>query len=131
MRHFARPGKPDNAEALVEAVRLRKMENFHEFKLRLLMAVESEGKGEGVRLSDVYDRFQRLVPDRANFAREVGWDSRSVETIEAYRGREARYAYHSLEEIAEAFDAFTLSVGPVGRYPAAEICPVLTLTPKP
>jgi hypothetical protein len=117
-------------DAIVRATEAGQLQNFHELKLRLLMAVESENPGAGVRLTDVYDCFQRTFPDRDLLANRLGCDLQTVSTIEAYRGRDTRYAFSSLDELAQAFDGFSLVPGPAGHYPAADLCPVFSLTPK-
>lgn len=131
MRHFARPSAPESLKAIVEATETGQLRNFHELKLRLLTAVEAEGSGDGVLLTDVYNCFQRLFPDREALAQRLGCDPATVSTIEAYRGQDTRYAFPSLAELAQAFDGFSLNPGPAGSYPAAELCPVFSLTPKP
>jgi len=131
LRHFARPASPEPLDALVRAVADGKLRNFHELKLRLLMVLETEKPGAGIRLDDVYDCFNLLFADRALLAGRLGCDPRTVETIDRYRGQEARYTFHSLAEMATAFHAFTLTMGPDGHYPSAERCPVLTFTPRP
>ena len=131
MRHFARLSPPETLETIVRATETGQLRNFHELKLRLLMAVESETPDRGARLSDVYDCFQRLFPDRALLANRLGCDPRTVSTIDAYRDRDARYAFHSLADLSQAFDEFLLVLGPAGHYAAAGCCPVFSLTPKP
>jgi SAM-dependent methyltransferase len=131
MRHFARPSSPETLEAIVQAAETGQLHNFHELKLRLLMAVESSTPETGVRLADVHACFQRLFPDRALLAGRLGCDPRTVSAIDTYQDRGARYAFHSLTDLAQAFAEFILVPGPPGRYPAANICPVFSLTPKP
>jgi SAM-dependent methyltransferase len=131
LRHFARVSPAESPEAIVAAVEEGRLRNFHELKLRLLMAIEAGTAGNGVRLAEAYEHFQRFFPDRAQLASRLGCDPRTVETIDAYLEREARYTFHSLDEMAQAFDAFTLQPGTAGHYPAAERCPVLVLTPSP
>jgi hypothetical protein len=130
MRHFARPSPPETQDDIVRAIETGQTRNFHELKLRLLMAVESETPGIGVRLADVHDRFQRLFPDRALLAERLGCDLRMVSAIDAYRNRHARYAFHSPGEMAQAFDGFFLTPGAAGHYPSAHCCPVFSLSPK-
>ncbi|MDR3401135.1 MAG: class I SAM-dependent methyltransferase [Chthoniobacter sp.] len=130
MRHFARPSPPESLDAIVHAASSGHLHNFHELKLRLLMAVEAENSGTAVRLADVYDRFQRLFPDRPLLARQLGCDLDIISTIDAYRERNTLYAFPSLAELAVVFDTFRLEPGPAGQYPAAGICPVFSLAPK-
>ena len=130
LRHFARVSPAESLQAIGEAVEQRKLGNFNELKLRLLMAIEAEKAGAGVRLAEAYECFQQLFPDRAQLAGQLGCDPQTVATIDAYRGREARYTFHSLEEMAQAFEGFSLTLGPAGHYSSAERCPVLVFTPQ-
>jgi hypothetical protein len=105
--------------------------NFHELKLRLLMALDAQSSGSGVRLGDAWDAFERIFPHRESLARRLGCALQTVATIDAYRGRDARYTFRSLAQVSRVFDAFRLTQGPPGHYPFAECCPVFSLTPIP
>lgn len=131
MRHFARPGKPETTGALAREVGEGTLTNFNELKLRLLMALEADGEGHGVRLQDALECFGGLFPDRSAMAAKMGCDVAVLDTIDAYRGRDARYVFFSLRELAEAFDGFSLGVGPGGGYALADRCPVFCLVPRP
>ena len=131
MRHFARPARMESEQSLVDATEAGRVGNFHELKLRLLMVLESRTPQLGVRLGEAWGCFERLFPDREALAKRLGCNLPTVATIDAYRGREARYSFLSLGELAQAFDAFRLALGPAGHYPFAECCPVFSLTPKP
>lgn len=131
MRHFARPARRESAQSLVAATEAGRVGNFHELKLRLLMALEARTPQLGGHLGEAWDCFDRLFPNREALAKRLGCDLPTVATIDAYRGREARYSFLSLGELAQAFDAFRLALGPAGHYPFAECCPVFSLTPKP
>jgi SAM-dependent methyltransferase len=131
MRHFARPGEPLSEDAIIAATERGQVHNFHELKLRLLLALETRTLTHGVRLGDVWDCFGRMFPDRASLARRLGCDLDTVATIDVYRGRDARYSFLPLCELALVFDGFHLAQGPAGHYPFAECCPVFSLTPRP
>lgn len=133
LRHFSRVSPAEHPEEIVAAIEAGQLRNFNELKLRLLMAVEGEkGKaGDGVQLAEAYECFQRFFPDRARLARQLGCDPQTVDTIDAYRGREACYTFHSLDEMAQAFEGFSLTLGPAGHYSSAGRCPVLLLAPNP
>ncbi len=129
MRHFARTADLDTEQSIVAATEAGEMHNFHGLKLRLLMALDAQSSGQGVRLGDVWDCFQRLFPDREALARRLGCGLETIGTIDAYRGRDGRYIFRSLAEVARVFDAFRMAEGPPGHYPFAEYCPVFSLTP--
>ena len=131
MRHFARPARSESGQSIVAAAEAGLVANFHELKLRLLMALESATPQLGVRLGDAWDCFTRLFPNRDSLAKRLGCDPQTVATIDAYRGRDARYSFLSLDEVAQAFAGFRLALGPAGHYPLAAYCPVFSLTPIP
>jgi hypothetical protein len=114
---------------VVAAVEAGEVHNFHGLKLRLLMALDARTSGQGVRLGDVWDCFQRLFPDRETLVQRLGCDLQTVATIDPCRGGDGRYSFRSLAEVARVFDSFRLVEGPSGGYPFAEYCPVFSLTP--
>lgn len=129
LRHFARTALEETEESLVAAAAAGTMANFHGLKLRLLMALEARNPGRGVSLGEVWDRFQQLFPDRAALARQLGCAPAVIDTIDTYRGRDGRYIFRSVAEVARAFAGLRLTVGPAGHYPFADYCPVFSLTP--
>ncbi len=129
MRHFARTAAPDTEQSIVAATEAGEMHNFHGLKLRLLMALDAQTSRQGVRLGDVWDCFQRIFPDRESLASRLGCGLETIATIDTYRGRDGRYIFRSLAEVAGVFDSFRMVEGPPGHYPFAEYCPVFSLTP--
>ena len=131
MRHFARLAGLETEQSIVATTEAGEMPNFHGLKLRLLMALDAQTSGQGVRLGDAWNCFERLFPDRDALARRLGCDGQTVATIDGYRGRDGRYIFRSLGEVSRVFEAFRLVEGPAGHYPFAEYCPVFSLTPIP
>ena len=129
MRLFAPIAGMETEQSIVAATEGGEMHNFHGLKLRLLMALDARTPGQGVRVGDVWDCFERIFPDREALARRLGCDLQTVATIDNYRGRDGRFNYRSLAEITRVFDAFRMALGPPGHYPFAEYCPVFSLTP--
>lgn len=129
MRHFIRPVPAESPADLVCAIAAGTIRGFHELKLRLVMALAQTPTG--VRLADVWECFQQLFPDREALAARLGCQLEIIATIDAYRGREARYVFPGLAELAQTFARFSLAVGPAGHYPFAPCCPVFCLTPQP
>jgi SAM-dependent methyltransferase len=129
MRHFAPSPQMDTEGSLVAATEAGEIRNFHGLKLRLLIAMDAQTSGRGVRVGDVWDCFERLFPDREALARRLGCDLQTIATIDNYRGRDGRYIFRSLAELARVFDSFRMVEGPAGHYPFAEYCPVFSLTP--
>ncbi len=131
MRNFAPPRVAESVAAVIQAAASGATKNFHAFKIRLLMALQGERSDRGAGLGDAWTKFEAAFPDRASLAARMGCPLETVATIDAYRGRESRYYFHTAPEIATAFRDFDLSVGPAGSYELAECCPVFALAPKP
>lgn len=131
LRHFSRPDNPESVADLTLAVAAGGVGNFNELKLRLLMALQGDRADLGVSLSETFDCFERLFPDREALAARLGCSLAIISTIDAYRGRNARYAFPTVAEVADAFETFSLLLGPAGQYELADRCPVFSLTPKP
>ncbi|NNM30662.1 MAG: class I SAM-dependent methyltransferase [Akkermansiaceae bacterium] len=131
MRHFAGAEDDERIEDLVASAETGGVGSFHELKLRLLFAMAHGDPGRCVRLGDAWTTFERLFPDRPRLASRLGCAPEIVGTIDAYRDRDAHYAFPPLREVAQAFESFDLQLGPRGDYPLAERCPVFSLTPRP
>ena len=131
MRLFAPTAGMETEQSVVAATEAGEMHNFHGLKLRLLLALDAQTSGKGVRVGDVWDCFERIFPDREWLARRLDCELETVATIDNYRGRDGRYIFRSLAEVARVFGAFRLAEGPAGHYPFAEYCPVFSLTPIP
>ena len=129
MRHFAQSANPQPVAQLVQLVESGKLRNFHELKLRFLLALAAILPT--VRLGDAWEKFQQHFPDRARLAEQLGCSLEIIATIDVYRERDGSYRFPTLAEVATQFSDFTLKTGPVATYPLAECCPVFTLTPKP
>ena len=129
MRHFARPANATSLAQLVQLVESGKLQNFHELKLRFLLALAANLPA--VPLHEAWVCFEQHFPDRAQLAEQLGCSLEIIATIDTYRGREGRYAFPTLAELAQQFRDFSLKAGPVATYPLAECCPVFSLTPKP
>lgn len=131
MRHFARRPGLETEQTLIAATEAGEMHNFHGLKLRMLMALDARTPGHGVRLGDAWDCFERIFPHRETLAHRLGCDLQTIATIDTYRGRDGRYIFRSLAEVARVFEGFRFAEGPAGHYPFAEYCPVFSLTPIP
>lgn len=131
LRHLSRPEKSESVAGLTLAAATGGVGNFNELKLRLLMGLQGDRADLGVSLSETFDCFERLFPDREALAARLGCSLAIISTIDAYRGRSARYAFPTIAEVADAFGTFSLMLGPAGHYGLADRCPVFSLTPKP
>ena len=129
MRHFAPPAHPIRVEQLVQLAESGALRNFHELKLRFLLALSATRPA--VHLGDAWERFNRHFPDRGKLAERLDCPLETISTIDAYRNRDTRYAFPTLPELARQFRDFSLGSGPAATYPLGECCPVISLTPNP
>jgi SAM-dependent methyltransferase len=97
LRLFLRPDLHAPAESLVAAAMRGEIASFHGFKIRLAMSLQRD-PAAGVRLSDVWETWRRLVPDPGLLERAAGWSAETIGTIENYRDATASYAFPSLDE---------------------------------
>ncbi len=129
LRFFVRPDRSEPIDQVADDLWMGRLAGFNTFKLRLLAAVA--GDGPQVRLADVHEAFEQIVPDRAALARRLGWDLAVIGTIDAYRGSEAVYALPTRDEVALAVAvAFRVEAVCVGDYQLAERCPSFVLSPR-
>ncbi len=131
IRNLERPARTEPVEAAVADVLAGRVDNFHAFKMRFLMALQGAHPDPGIELGAAWEQFNRLLPDRAQLAARIGCSARVIATIDAYRGRAARYSFYNAAEITRGFAGFRVVPGPAGRYPFAERCPVFALAPAP
>lgn len=125
MRAFVRPEPAEPMDALLAELHAGKILNFHAFKWRFNMALQSD-IASGVRLRDIWDAFNEEFGDPSALAAQRGWPFETVETIHAYRGVEARYTYPSLSELREILSAGFSEVTCVyPTYEMADRCPTL------
>jgi SAM-dependent methyltransferase len=126
VRLFCRPARPERLEDVFEALEAGRIGNFHAFKWRLAMALHRDDIARGVAVADVWTAFHERVHDRAALARRLAWPLAEVETIDNYRGANARYTYPTVEEVVAVLAAeFELLNEWRGRYELAERCPQL------
>jgi SAM-dependent methyltransferase len=97
LRLFLRPDHEVRSEDLVTAAARGEIGTFHGFKIRLAMALQRD-PAAGVRLRDVWNEWNRLVPDSREFERSTGWPAATIATIDSYRDATATYAFPSLAE---------------------------------
>jgi hypothetical protein len=106
------------------------MRNFHAFKLRLLMALQTDVIG-GVAARDAYRFWASHHPDLGWLTARNGWEHEVMETIDLYRVTDTVYSFPTLAELrsslAEFFDIVSVSLP---DYELGERCPLLTLRPR-
>ena len=127
LRTFVRPNQQEDPE-IVFADRFR-CASFHHFKLRLMMAMQSDVE-QGIAVNQVYRFWMNHDVDRDDLSRRTGWARRDIETIELHNGPNTVHTFPTLQELrsvlAGSFGEICTSVPP---YLGGELCPTLVLRP--
>jgi hypothetical protein len=128
MRYFVRPEVSETMAEVIDALRQRRIGNFHVFKWRLAMALHGTLE-QGVRLSDVWETWHDAVPDPEKLANHLGWPAAVVNTINNYRNVETRYSFPTLAEVRASTGAFEITAMHMPAYELGERCPTLIMRP--
>lgn len=130
LRVFLPPDLRESADTVLDDLLHRRIPNLNVLKLRLGAALQPNPV-DGVRLGDVWQRFQQAAPDFDALARHLGWDPDHLHVINTYRDSDTRYHFLSLREIEHLFgtDPGGFRVEEVFHpsYPLGERCPTLVL----
>jgi SAM-dependent methyltransferase len=102
---------------------------FHQFKLRLLMALQASPE-EGSHLDRAHRYWTECTIDRAALAAATGWRREEIDTIDRYRGLDESYTFPALEELLPLLEeSFSVQSISVPTYPFGVCCPTLVLRP--
>jgi len=130
LRLFARPETAESEVSVWESLKANQLSNFHEFKLRVLMALQ-ENPVDGIQVSRVEQAIRlHIGGDFARLAKETRWPLEEILTLESYR--DSPNVYHLLT-VKESLAALTqgghlrFETQLQGTYPLAEQCPVVLL----
>jgi SAM-dependent methyltransferase len=127
MRLFVRPDPCESPEALVEELNAHRVGTFHQFKFRLLMALQRTVH-DGIVVSDVYRYWHALGRRSESRPPTSGWSAADVETIENYRGSSTVHVFPTLTEwravLCEAFEEIAIQPA---SYVLGDRCPVIAL----
>ena len=126
-RAFVTPETAELRQSVMDAAFAGKIGNFHAFKWRLAMALVAERKTPDIAVSDIYNAFQKEVPDRQKLVQATGWPKQDIDTIDVYRDSAAVYSFPTLSQLRQVVTAGWREQPLVhGSYELAERCPVLT-----
>lgn len=124
-RHFAQGCPRETVAEVLDAARSNQIGNFHIFKWRLAMSLQTES-GHGVRQHDVWQACRDADLDATKLP-QPGWSTRAVETIRFYEGKDARLYFPTIDEfraiLAESFEDVEVAMP---TYELGERCPTLT-----
>jgi SAM-dependent methyltransferase len=130
VRAFVRPETAESPETVCDDLLSGRIGSIHAAKWRLAMSLHGT-LNEGVELDAVWRAFRRAVPRADALAGRLGWSRSAVDTIEAYRGLDARYFFPTLTELRELFaSTFSELRCHVPGYELGERCPTLVLVKR-
>jgi SAM-dependent methyltransferase len=128
IRLFTLPPEPETPRDVWRDLKQRKIANFHEFKLRMAMALQIT-PAHGVVLGEVYNAILNHLDGRLqSLTDQTGWPLEQVETLESYRDSSNAYRFLSEADSVEALTAsgqLVLTGRRFGRYPLSERCSLL------
>ena len=126
LRSFVRPPTPESVATLVEAAQDHGIGNFHAFKFRLTMALQSSPE-EGVPVNEVWQAWRRLELAVERLSKRNGWRPEEIRTIELSRGKQARLSFPTLDELLATLEAEGISVldRNVPEYEMGDRCPIV------
>lgn len=130
LRCFFQPAVQEHPDRVFEDMRRGVIPSFNHFKLRLLMAMQTDFR-QGVPVHGVWERWTRERVNPADLPDVAAWQPSVVATIEHYRHTETVYWFPTLTEFRSfmlgVFAEVSLTV-PAGNL--AERCPILVLKPR-
>ncbi len=130
IRVFIRPDAPESLTAVFKDLRAGRIGSFHAFKWRLAMALHTDLR-QGVRLADIWNAWNKEVPEPDVLARTLNWPIETIGTIDAYRGLDTPYTYPTMSEFRHALSAqFSETVCFHPRYELGQRCPTFWFTAR-
>ncbi len=128
MRCFIRPPLQESLDQVVRDAFAGTINYFGSLKWRIAMALVEQQDHFSIRVSDIFDTFNDLFPDRGQLALIAGWPPEMIETIERYHQSDTCYTFPSLTQLETLLSQwFTISEVHWGHYELSERCPVLVL----
>lgn len=98
VRSFCRPSQPQSLDALFAPLHAGRVANLDLFRWLLAQAVQGTNP-EGVCVGEVWEAWNRQLPDRRAAQEKNGWPQAALDNIERWRGRTHRYQFPTLAEL--------------------------------
>ena len=129
-RFFVRPRRTESFREIVEDLRAGLIGNFHVFKWRLAMACRANHDGS-VSVEEIWKAWRALGIGEQELADDLGWPRESIETINAYKGVAATYAFPTLHDLRRRLSDDFIELGCCSLdYELGDRCPILLLSPR-
>jgi SAM-dependent methyltransferase len=127
LRVFVRPPVQDDPADVIAD--LPSNATFHQFKLRLLMAMQPSPE-EGAQLDRVHRYWTACNIDRTALELETGWRREEIDTIDRYLGLDDVYTFPTLQELLALLGEFFPEISVrAPSYPLGERFPTLVMRP--
>ena len=127
VRAFCPPEPHLSPEDVLRKAENRELNNFHEFKLLLLAALQQGNACAGVELASVWRSFHAHFPDVNQCAQATAWPVNTIRTIDLYKNSSTRYFLATPSEIEAALSEYFDLVkqtdhGPATAFPTPLLC---------
>lgn len=123
LRLFELADRPEDPEAVFKDLERGRI-GVSEAKLRLGMSLQSSPI-QGVRLVDVWSRYQQYVGDPAEFSERHGLDEAQVRSVESYKGSSTKYHFVSRSAAIECFGRCGFELLSTHESVSTNLCPTL------
>ncbi len=125
IRFFISPEDKENISQVLKTAD----DNFHAFKWRLAMALQTSFEA-GIVLMDIWNEWISL--SKKNIELQSKWDKHSVDTIHIYKNIKAKYSFPTMQELNPIMNKRFLEISiNQGSYSLSERCPIIHYKVKP
>ena len=125
IRCYLQPDCPESPEEVIAQIYSDGQETFHQFKFRLLMALQANAI-EGIAVRHVYDYWASHTSDKP--ISRLDWSQTAFELMELYRGVDTVHTFPTLDELRQVLDEFFVEVDiSIPSYCLGERCPTIVL----
>jgi hypothetical protein len=125
-----RPDQPETLEQVVAALEAGEIGNGSALRVRIGAALHPNNLG-GFRLRQLWEQWQRLIPDVEAAAEALGWPPATLRMIDVSSANDFRIVYPTLAELRALFAPDFEEIECVyGGYELAEWSPTLVLEPR-
>lgn len=130
LRCYTQPATQETPEEVLADMRRDAIPTFHEFKFRLLMAMQANA-GQGIPVGDVYRICADQKIDDRRLPGRPGWAQADLETIEMYRDSDTVHTFPTITEFRAVLREYFDETGVrVPSYNLGKRCPTLILRPR-
>ena len=130
IRCYLQPDRQESPEAVIAQIYSDGPETIHQFKFRLLMALQANAV-EGIAVRHVYDYWASHTSDQSRPISRSGWGREAFELMALYRGIDTVHTFPTRDELHEVLDEFFIEVGvSIPSYYLGERCPTIVLKPR-